>query len=248
MNVYVPDYYDQFHCIADKCRHTCCAGWEIDVDEESLARYQQLKGPVGERVRKALSLEETPHFILTEDERCPLLNQNGLCDLYTELGPESLCQICADHPRFRNFFTDRIEIGLGLVCEEAARLILSQTEPMRLVLLSGTGRGRMPEEELQLLSMRQKLFDQVPSVAGNGPEARLLEYLIFRHIADALYDDRLDERVAFVRAAWQKITGGLTSRSMPDMIERCRVFSDRVEYDEETLAALTVPDDLYDKL
>ncbi|MBO2517663.1 MAG: hypothetical protein CW338_10445 [Clostridiales bacterium] len=245
MNIYVPDYYDEFRCTASACRHTCCAGWEIDIDEESLERYEKLQGQIGERVRASISREGEPHFRLTPEERCPLLNENGLCDLYTACGAESLCQICTDHPRFRNFFTERVEIGLGMVCEEAARLILSRPRPMTLVLLSGTGKGRMPEEELQLLSMREKLFEQVPDIAGNGPEARLLEYLVFRHIADALYDDRLDERIAFVKAAWEKITEGRHDWPLENLAERCRVFSDRVEYDDEVLAELKIPDWLF---
>lgn len=35
MNLYVPDYYPAFRCIAERCRHTCCAGWEIDIGGES---------------------------------------------------------------------------------------------------------------------------------------------------------------------------------------------------------------------
>ena len=39
MNTYFPDYYKNFKCIASLCRHTCCAGWEIDVDEDALKRF-----------------------------------------------------------------------------------------------------------------------------------------------------------------------------------------------------------------
>ena len=31
-----PDYYSAFRCIAGACKHSCCIGWEIDIDEESL--------------------------------------------------------------------------------------------------------------------------------------------------------------------------------------------------------------------
>jgi hypothetical protein len=34
-----PNYYKEFSCIADKCEATCCAGWQIVVDEESLKKY-----------------------------------------------------------------------------------------------------------------------------------------------------------------------------------------------------------------
>ena len=78
MNVYVPEYYSRFRCIASKCRNTCCAGWEIDIDPESLSRYQRMMGEFGSRVKRSISLDGTPHFILSDHERCPLLNQNNL--------------------------------------------------------------------------------------------------------------------------------------------------------------------------
>ena len=34
MRIIAPDYYREFHCIADKCRHSCCIGWEIDIDAD----------------------------------------------------------------------------------------------------------------------------------------------------------------------------------------------------------------------
>ena len=35
MIVRYPDYYEKFACIAGACEDTCCAGWEIDLDEET---------------------------------------------------------------------------------------------------------------------------------------------------------------------------------------------------------------------
>ncbi|MBE6652155.1 MAG: hypothetical protein E7610_01920 [Ruminococcaceae bacterium] len=135
--VYVPNYYESFRCISSECRHSCCIGWEIDVDGEALARYDGVQGSLGERLRASIDREaEPPCFVLDERERCPFLNERGLCDLITELGEESLCHICADHPRFRNVQADRVELGLGLCCEAAAKLILSQAEPFAVVELS----------------------------------------------------------------------------------------------------------------
>ena len=134
--VYVPNYYSDFRCIASACRHTCCVGWEIDVDEEALRRYDAVDGIMGERLRENIDREaDPPCFRLDEQERCPFLNENGLCDLITELGEDSLCHICADHPRFRNILYDRVELGLGLCCEAAASLILGQNEPLRILRL-----------------------------------------------------------------------------------------------------------------
>ena len=135
-SVYVPNYYPAFRCIASACRHSCCVGWEIDVDDDALARFDRVEGALGDRLRAGIDREaDPPCFILSEGERCPFLNQSGLCDLITELGEESLCHICADHPRFRNVLYDRVELGLGLCCEAAAALILGQTEPLTVILL-----------------------------------------------------------------------------------------------------------------
>ena len=129
-----PDYYQAFRCVGGSCRHNCCIGWEIDIDPDSAARYAALAGPLGDRLRKNICLEDTPHFILGQEDRCPFLNDRNLCDLILDLGEASLCQICTDHPRFHNELPGRLETGLGLCCEEAGRLILGKSTPTLLVL------------------------------------------------------------------------------------------------------------------
>ncbi|MBE5796751.1 MAG: hypothetical protein E7327_05155 [Clostridiales bacterium] len=160
MRLIAPDCYPLFRCIADRCRHSCCIGWEIDVDPDKREMYRSVPGAFGERLNAAIDDSgDAPCFRLGPDERCPMLNQSGLCDLITALGEEALCQICADHPRFRNFYTDRTEIGLGLCCEEAARLILSREEPMTLITLEDDGVQEEPDdEELAVLRMRGLLI------------------------------------------------------------------------------------------
>lgn len=124
-----PNYYDEFRCIADRCKHTCCAGWEIDVDEEALARYRKMEGPLGQKLKENIVMDEDPHFkLIGKEERCPFLNSQNLCEIILECGEESLCQICSDHPRFRNELNGEEEIGVGLCCEAAAALILGQEE------------------------------------------------------------------------------------------------------------------------
>ncbi len=172
MELIAPDYYLRFQCIADKCRHSCCIGWEIDIDPETLDLYRRLGGPFGERLNAAIQEGDPATFRLGPDERCPMLNKNGLCDLITNLGEGALCQICADHPRFRNFYTDRVEIGVGMCCEAAAMLILSQEEPMELVVLEDDGEiFPLPEErEKALWELQSRLIarmqDRTKSVAA----------------------------------------------------------------------------------
>ncbi len=236
MKIFAPDYYPLFHCLAGRCGHTCCEGWEIDIDEASLKRYRAMRGPFGRRVRECISGEGTPHFILRENERCPLLNEDGLCDLILQRGEGALCQICADHPRFRNYWSDREEVGLGMACEEAARLILSRKEPMRVLMLAEEEGGEpLTETELWLMDVRRDLLERIKEA---GPAARLREYLIYRHIADALYDGRLEERIRFVDRACETILAGWDRNSLADLTERARQFSNEIEYDDEKLSGM----------
>ena len=124
MKLYAPEYYEKFKCIADKCEHSCCIGWEIDIDEETLKKYENLENPYAPDILNSISFEDTPHFKLCEGDRCPHLNENGLCKIILSAGEEHLCGICRQHPRFYNY-TDVAEVGLGMSCREAARLILS---------------------------------------------------------------------------------------------------------------------------
>ena len=128
MRTMVPVYYPEFRCIASACRHTCCGGWEIDVDDGSLERYRQYAGPLGNELRRSITTNEEGEaiFRLRPDGRCPMLTDDGLCRIITEMGKDALCEICAMHPRWVNEFSRFTEMGLGLTCEAAARLILRE--------------------------------------------------------------------------------------------------------------------------
>ena len=151
-----PAYYEAFRCTAGACRHSCCIGWEIDIDDTSAARYTALPGEMGERIRAAIEPGEPPHFRLCDAGRCAMLREDNLCEIQRTLGEGALCDICRDHPRYRVFLPGRTEIGLGLCCEEAARLLLSQTEK---VTLCGEVSAAPPRESVELLLFRQKLLD-----------------------------------------------------------------------------------------
>ena len=124
MITYCPDYYKEFKCIASACKHTCCAGWEIDVDESSLQRFSEHPD--------IASHIEGNSIVLDDNERCPFLLPDGLCDMILKHGEDFICDICREHPRFYNEFEDHEETGLGLVCEEACRLILDREQDFSL--------------------------------------------------------------------------------------------------------------------
>ena len=127
MKLYAPKYYKSFKCIADRCEHSCCVGWEIGVDGEALKKYERLGEGYGDAVKKSISYDGDPHFRLCADDRCPHLDDRGLCKIILNLGEGYLCDICREHPRFYNY-TDVAEVGIGMSCPEAARIILSSPD------------------------------------------------------------------------------------------------------------------------
>lgn len=129
MRVLIPSFYKNFKCIADKCTDSCCVGWEIDIDPDTHEYYKSVGGEFGERLKKDIETNGDVHFRL-KDERCAFLNGRNLCDIFTNCGEEHLCEICAEHPRFHEWFGDYKESGLGLCCEEACRLLFSSSDPL----------------------------------------------------------------------------------------------------------------------
>lgn len=123
----MPYYCKSFKCIADKCKDNCCVGWEIDIDPSSAEYYDSVDGEFGDRLRNNIDKGEVCSFKL-KGERCPFLNDSNLCDIITNLGEDKLCQICDDHPRYYEWYSDVKEGGIGLCCEEAARIIVGAKE------------------------------------------------------------------------------------------------------------------------
>lgn len=163
MKISTPSYYKKFKCIGKECKHNCCIGWEIDIDKATMDKYSGVDGELGARLKKSISKRgEYPHFILGKGKRCPFLNKDNLCDIILEKGEGYLCEICDAHPRFKNFFADRVEIGIGLSCEEAARIILNEKEAFKLEITENPQPcGDNSDYENQLITERNNLIEKV---------------------------------------------------------------------------------------
>lgn len=139
MKEYQLNYYSKFKCIGKDCKHTCCAGWEMNIDSETLDEYISLQSDYKKRLLDGINVKKSK-FKVKKEGRCAFLNDEGLCDIIINLGSDHLCQVCRDHPRFRSFFDGIVETGLGFCCEEVARIILSSKEKIEPVLVSDDGK------------------------------------------------------------------------------------------------------------
>ena len=126
MQITRPDYYKEFSCIAGSCPDTCCAGWQIVIDDKSLKKYRHVKGAFRGRLYNDIDWKE--QVFRQYNRRCAFLNEDNLCDIYSEAGKRMLCDTCRKYPRHIEEFEGLREYSLSLSCPEAARILLSRKE------------------------------------------------------------------------------------------------------------------------
>ena len=158
MKLFAPSYYQKFKCIADRCQNSCCIGWEIDVDEATYEQYRKNDAPYAKNILRSIEADKdgTRHFCLLSGERCPHLDECGLCRIISQMGEEYLCEICREHPRFYHETRYGKEVGLGMACEEACRLILS--EDYRTFVPIGECEGAPAADTFDAVKEREALY------------------------------------------------------------------------------------------
>ena len=142
MRYTIPDYYNQFCCLAGSCPQTCCAGWQIMIDEKTKKAYRTYPGRFGSRLANSIDWKEGK--FLQYDRRCVFLNEENLCDIHLEAGEELMCHTCRTYPKHIEVYENEREISLSLSCPEVARLILGKKDPVRFCTVE---RGRTEQEE-----------------------------------------------------------------------------------------------------
>lgn len=130
-----PSFYKDFKCIAGDCPDSCCQGWEVDADRESLEYYETLTGDIKNKIASVLDRDEFGNtiFRLADKKRCPFLNNENLCDMHIAIGGEHTPYTCRMFPRFINDFGGTREMGLSFSCPVAADIMFDLKQPMSFV-------------------------------------------------------------------------------------------------------------------
>lgn len=128
-----PHYFEQFKCVAAECEDTCCAGWAIMIDEDTLEKYENYQGDFGNRLKNSIDWKEGCFH--QYNKRCAFLNDDNLCDLHIEAGEHMLCDTCRNYPRHMEEFEGLREGSLSLSCIEAAKIILGCNEKVNFITL-----------------------------------------------------------------------------------------------------------------
>lgn len=179
-----PSFYKDFKCIAGACPDSCCQGWEVDADSQSLEYYKTLSGEIRKRIDSVLDKDEFGNtiFRLADKKRCPFLNDENLCDMHIAIGGEHTPYTCRMFPRFINDFGGTREMGVSFSCPVASDMMWNLKEPMSFVSELNDLPPQLNEIDAQtyffLTKAREKAFKIVQnrSVSVSERLVNLLDY------------------------------------------------------------------------
>ena len=135
-----PEYFKEFKCIGGACEDSCCIGWDIDIDKLTFREYYKVKDQNMKKMfqknihnNKYCSSEDIDYgkVKLKENKRCPFLDENNYCIIYSNIGEEYLSNVCTSFPRIINKIDGYYEMSLDVACPEAARIILLKEEGLK---------------------------------------------------------------------------------------------------------------------
>ena len=208
MRVTVPDFYEDFRCLAGDCPHTCCEKWEVVIDEDSAALYETVPGPLGEKLRSALQRDGDGDLCFPlNGGRCPFLDSENLCEIHKSLGEEATSVTCREHPRFTEDYGPFREVTLSVSCPAANALLLGSEAPLTFRTFETEEAGDIPGPPQQ------------PSEAGAVGRGGTRERAQFSPQGETeesgLCDDEGDEWLEYLVPLRRRMLDILTDRSRP---------------------------------
>lgn len=158
-----PEFYDKFKCIGGICEDSCCIGWEVEVDEDTYEYYTNVKGEFGDRLKKNMADDDEKSFVIKKNGRCPFLNDENLCDIYTELGEEHLCSVCTDFPRIFAQIGDYKQVVVSVSCMEVGRIVFGDIKPIKFTVRKD---DELPDEDIS--NEDKIMFDNLRYIRKNA--------------------------------------------------------------------------------
>lgn len=124
----IPNFYTNFHCLAQNCRDSCCVDWRITFDKKDYLRLRRLDAPeelkarLEQGVRRQRKGEHDGSFygkfdLDSNSGRCPFLDPDGLCAIQRACGHDALPRVCTTYPRRVGYTPAAKEFTLSPSCE-----------------------------------------------------------------------------------------------------------------------------------
>ncbi|MDY4606663.1 flagellin lysine-N-methylase [Clostridium tertium] len=186
--------YEKFKCTADKCKFTCCKGWDINVDTKTYNKWRE-KDELNyllDNVKLIKSNGENSYLIKKETKgECPLLSYEGLCNIVINHGDENLSLACKNLPRMESYFEDVKELTLSCSCPEVVNIISDMKE--KNYMESNASISYI--EDLGCLKIRENLVNILQKDEISIEDKLILSYNILLNMLDSddlTYEDLIE--------------------------------------------------------
>ncbi|MBC8061681.1 MAG: flagellin lysine-N-methylase, partial [Clostridiaceae bacterium] len=132
-----PTYLKEFKCIGGKCKDSCCVGWDVDIDKITFKQYYKIEDKQMRRMVQR-NIYKNDDYVspdidygkvrLKSGLRCPFLDEENYCIIYSKIGEGYLSNGCTSFPRITNIVDGCYEMSLDVACLEAAKILLLKEE------------------------------------------------------------------------------------------------------------------------
>ena len=193
-----------FKCIGPNCTDTCCAGWDINIDKNTFKKYESDKGNLkelinGKYIKNSQSDDSFNYGFMkiTEDSKCPFLNENLLCEIHGKYGEENLSITCRRYPRVFNIIDDIYEKSGLPSCEEICSKAFLNKEKMEFIEIE----EELPEDFLEI----RRVIDTEAFIGSDN----LIQYFWdIRVISINIMQNRnfsIEERLSILKAFYKNL-------------------------------------------
>ncbi|MGL4761240.1 MAG: flagellin lysine-N-methylase [Sarcina sp.] len=155
--------YNDFKCITDKCRHTCCIGWQIDIDDET---YNKYKGSTYFKNDMSLKFTQKKDKLtsmkLDKDKKCGFLQEDFLCKIHLNIGEDFLCDTCRIYPRGINIVGDKVEKHIYSSCQAMIEMFLLNDRKLTFELEEGNYNEKEVSKVIEFeTDIEESIFTQI---------------------------------------------------------------------------------------
>jgi len=237
VNIFLPKYMVEFKCISSSCIDSCCAGWDINIDEDTYNKYINSTGQLKVLLEGKFTQNKDQHesfnhgfMVLKDENRCPFLNSNMLCDIHGGDGQDNLCITCKSYPRVFNI-VDNVYEKSGLPsCIEICTIAFLNKDKMEFIEV---------EEDIEEKNIEIRRI--IDSEAFEGTESLLEYFWDIRVISINIMQSRsfyIEERLNILKNFYEQIEEMYNSNEFDNIEELLEDFNNEV-VDYELLKGVT---------
>lgn len=194
----MPEYMKEFICVGPNCTDTCCAGWDVNIDEATFNKYENgsdnLKALVKDKYIRNNIPDDSFNYgfmIIDKQNKCPFLNENMLCDIHGSCGEDNLSITCKRYPRVFNIVDDIYEKSGLPSCNEVCSKAFLNKEKMEFI-----------EWEEDLDEDAVEIRRMIDSEAFSGTDSLLQYFWDIRIISISIMQNRdfsIEERLNILK-------------------------------------------------